>query len=246
MLSLQDLQAQIDEALAINSIESSYSYEFYTDLINEQRSLWLRNEYNKNRSIDPYVVQDLNCLELEIVSPIDCCITVPTGCQVLRTKKKIPNTIEFFFNKGIVTVGPADIMQPRFLLIDYSRVPYVGNGRTTKNSIYAFLYGGYMYVTSKNSSSMMMKYLTIRGIFEDPTSLGDFMNCQTNNSCWSPSDPYPINQWMWAYIKPYILQQLIQKGSFPYDNANNAQDQRTDSPSQGGGGGPQQQQGGKQ
>jgi hypothetical protein len=51
---------------------------------------------------------------------------------------------------------------------------------------------------------------------------------------------------MWAYIKPYILQQLIQKGGFPYDNANNAQDQRTDSPGQGGGGAPQQQQGGGQ
>ncbi len=42
MLTLEDLQAQLDESLAINSIESSYSYDFYTDLINEQRALWLR------------------------------------------------------------------------------------------------------------------------------------------------------------------------------------------------------------
>jgi hypothetical protein len=93
MLSLEDYHAQIDELLSINSIESSYSYEFYTDIINEQRSLWLRNEYNKNRSIDPYVIQDLNCIELELVDPIQCCIAVPTGCKVLSTKKKIPNTI---------------------------------------------------------------------------------------------------------------------------------------------------------
>ena len=97
MLSLEDLQAQIDEALQINSIESSYSYEFYTDLINEQRSLWLRNEYNKNRSIDPYVIQTLPCLELELVDPIQCCVPVPAGCKVLRSKKKIPNTIELFY-----------------------------------------------------------------------------------------------------------------------------------------------------
>jgi hypothetical protein len=228
MLSLQDLQAQIDEALAINSIESSYSYEFYTDLINEQRALWLRNEYNKNRSIDPYVLQDLKCVELIEVSPIDCCITVPSGCKVLRTKVKIPNTIELYFTKGIVTVGPADIMKPRFILIDYSRVPYVGNGRTTQKSIYAFLYDNYLYVTSKNPSASIMRYLTIKGIFEDPTSLGSFMDCTTNQSCWKPSDPYPINLWMWAYIKPYILQQLIQKGGLPYDSSNNAQDQRSD------------------
>jgi hypothetical protein len=229
MLSLQDYQAQIDEALAINSIESTYSYEFYTDLINEQRALWLRNEYNKNRSIDPYVIQDLKCVELEEVSPIDCCITVPTGCKVLRTKVKIPNTIELYYTKGIVTVGPADIMQPRFVFVDYSRVPYVGNGRTTQRAIYAFLYDSYLYITSKNPSTILMKYLTIRGIFEDPTSLGDFMDCTTNQTCWKPSDPYPINQWMWAYIKPYILQQLMQKGGLPYDSSNNAQDLRSDS-----------------
>jgi hypothetical protein len=106
MLSLDDLHAQLDETLAINSVESSYSYEFYTDLINEQRSLWLRNEYNKNRSIDPYIIQNLNCVELEHVNPIDCCIEVPGLCQVLRTKKKIPNTIEFNFTcKGFKNIG---------------------------------------------------------------------------------------------------------------------------------------------
>jgi hypothetical protein len=230
MLSLQDYHAQIDELLSINSIESSYSYEFYTDIINEQRSLWLRNEYNKNRSIDPYVIQDLNCIELEQVDPIQCCVPVPTGCKVLRTKKKIPNTIEFFFTKGIVSVGPADIMKPRFVLVDYSRVPYVGTGRTNQNAIYAFLYGGYMYVTSKNPQYLMMKYITVRGVFEDPSELSDIINCTTGNSCWKPSDPYPMNQWMWAYIKPIVLQQLMQKGMFQVDDNNNAEDERVDRP----------------
>jgi len=228
MLSLQDLHGQIDQLLAINSIESSYSYELYTDLINEQRSLWLRNEYNKNRSIDPYVIQDLSCLELELVDPIQCCISIPTGCKLLRTKVQIPNTIEFFYTKGIVSVGSPDITRARFILIDYSRVPFVGEGRTTKRAIYAFLYQGYLYLTSKDSSSLMMKYITLRGIFEDPTSLGSLVNCQTNNTCWKSSDPYPINQWMWAYIKQLVLQQLMQKGMSQLDDANNAEDQRAD------------------
>ena len=226
MLSLDDLHGQIDEALAINSVESSYSYEYFTDLINAQRSLWLRNEYNKNRSIDPFVIQDLSCLELEQVDPIQCCIRVPSGCKVLRTKEKIPNTLELFFKKAIVSIGPADIMKPRFLLIDYSRVPYAGNGRTTKKSIYTFLYDNYIYVFSKDTTHYLMKYITVRGVFEDPTELGNFVNCQTNSTCWKPSDPYPINQWLWAYIKPIILQELIQKGMFKYDDANNTEDER--------------------
>jgi hypothetical protein len=227
MLSLQDLHAQIDESLAINSIESSFSYEFYTDLINEQRSLWLRNEYNKNRSIDPYVVQTLGCVELEPVNPIDCCITVPTGCKVLRTVKPIPNTIEFFYTKGIVSVGSPDIVQARLSLIDYARIAFIGHGRTTAKRVYAFLYDGYMYLISKGPEYLMTKYVTIRGIFEDPTTLGAFINCETKQTCWKPSDPYPLNMWMWSYIKPYILQQLMQKGVIQLDDANNAQDNKT-------------------
>jgi len=230
MLSLYDYHAQIDEMLAINSVESSYSYEMYTDFINEQRALWLRNEYNKNRSVDPYVIQTLDCMELELVDPIQCCVAVPTGCKVLRTKKKIPNTIEFFFTKGITSVGPADIMKPRFVLIDYSRVPYAGNGRTTQNAVYSFLYDGYMYVFSKNLITTLLKYITVRGIFEDPTALGEYINCETKQTCWKPSDPYPMNQWTWAYIKPYIIQQLMQKGTQAYDDAVNSEDQRADQP----------------
>lgn len=228
MLSLQDLHAQIDELLAINSIESSFSYELYTDLINEQRALFIRNEYNKNRTVDPYIIQDLNCIELELVDPIQCCVSVPTGCKVLRTKLQIPNTIEYYFTKGIVSVGPSDIMKPRFLLIDYSRVPFVGHGRTTQKSIYAFIYDKYMYIFSKNTTHFLMTNINLRGVFENPTELGSFTNCQ-NQSCWTSSDPYPINQWMWAYMKQTILQQLIQKmQQFPLDDSNNAEDNKTE------------------
>jgi hypothetical protein len=233
MLSLYDLHAQIDELLAINSVESSFSYELYTDLINEQRALFIRNEYNKNRTIDPYVIQDLNCIELELVDPIQCCVSVPTGCKLLRTKKQIPNTIEYYFTKGIVSVGSADITKPRFLMIDYSRVPYVGHGRTTQKTIYAFLYDKYLYVFSKDSTHLLMTNITVRGVFENPTELGNFTNCQ-GQGCWTPASPYPLNQWMWAYMKQMILQQLMQKmQQFPLDDANSAEDNKTENVSGG-------------
>ncbi len=227
MFSLDDLHAQIDEALAINSIESTFSYDFYTDLINGQRALFMRNEYNRNRSIDPYVLQDISCLQLELVNPIDCCIDVPTECKVLRTTKIIPNTIELYFTKGIATIGSPDILKPRFVLIDYSRVPYIGHGRTTQKAVYAFLYNQYIYVVSKDPTVSLLKYITIRGIFEDPTELTEYVSCVSGKPCYKSSDPYPINMWMWEYIKPQILNQLMQKGAMPLDNSNDANDTRT-------------------
>jgi succinate dehydrogenase/fumarate reductase-like Fe-S protein len=74
----------------------------------------------------------------------------------------------------------------------------------------------------------MVKYITVRGIFEDPTSLKQFTNCVNGNPCYSNSDPYPLNLWMWEYIKPQILNQLMQKGANQQDDSNNAEDGKTE------------------
>lgn len=229
MLPLVDLHSQLDEALNITNSDSVFSSLYYTDLINEQRSLFIRNEYNKKRTIDPNVQQTIPCEELELVDPHNCCVTVPIGCKILRTKNKIPNTIEFHHSKGITSVGPVILTAKRFTFIDYSRVPYIGEGRTTKNAIYAFLYDNYIYVICKDVSSItLLKKIAIRGIFEDPTSLSVFIDCATEQTCWSPNDPYPMNQWMWAYIKEPIMQQLLRKRQIPVDDDNDANDDNTD------------------
>ena len=229
MLPLRDLHSQLDEELNISSSDSLFSSLYYTDLINEQRSLFIRKEYNRKRVLDPNIQQTINCLELELVDPHNCCVDIPIGCKILRTKYQIPNTIELHHTKTLSSVGPVDITQKRFSLIDYSRVPYVGNGRTTGNSIYAFLYDNYIYIFSKKAEIKTLKSITIRGIFEDPTALKDLNDC-SNKPCWSPDNVYPINQWMWAYIKPQILNSLLRQKSIPVDDTNNSKDDTTGNP----------------
>ncbi len=228
MLPLVDLHSQLDEALNINNSDSIFSTLYYTDLINEQRSLYIRNEYNRTREIDPNVQQSF-CEDLELVDPNNCpCANIPVGCKILRTKRKIPNTIELHHSKAITSVGPVIITAKRFNLIDYDRVPFVGHGRTTHNTVYAFLYDNYLYVISKNPAKLLLKKVTIRGIFEDPTAIAEFLDCSENNICWSPDDVYPLNQWMWTYVKQQVLQQLFQKRQVPQDDSGNAQDDLAD------------------
>jgi hypothetical protein len=225
MLTLRTLHSQLDEMLNVTNSDSVFEPLYYTDLINEQRSLFIRNEYNKNRTIDPNIQQELPCLELELVDPHNCCVPVPIGCKILRTKEPIPNTIEFHHTKGITSVGPIIITAKRFALIDYNRVPYIGNGRTTANTIYAFLYDKYIYIISKDPSVQLLSKISVRGIFEDPTELEQFTNCSTGGTCWSYDSPYPLNQWMWAYIKEQLRQQLLVKRQIPVDdNGNNDDD----------------------
>jgi hypothetical protein len=227
MLSLRDLHSQLDEALNINSDESSLSHEYYTDLINQQRALWIRNEYNKNRTIDPAVQQEF-CIEVELVNPTICCTTVSVGCKVLRTKTTIPNAIEFSNSKAISSVGPTNLMLPRFNIIDYARVPYAGSGRTGALHTYYFLYGEHLFITSKKREVNLIEKITIRGIFEDPTVLGNYTDCETGDTCWTLDSPYPLNSWMWVYMKAQILAELAQKQAIPLDDANNEKDDKTE------------------
>lgn len=228
MLPLVDLHSQLDEALNVINSDSIFTTAYYTDLINEQRALFIRNEYNRRREIDPNVQQSF-CEDLIIVDESVCpCGDIPEGCKILRTKRQIPNTIELHHSKTLTSVGPVYIKQRRFTVIDYDRVPYVGNGRTTSKTIYAFMFDNYVYIFSKDPSVILLKKALFRGIFEDPTAVAEFIDCDENNTCWTPNDPYPLNQWMWAYVKEQVIQQLMRKRQIPEDDSNNAQDDLAD------------------
>ena len=80
-----------------------------------------------------------------------------------------------------------------------------------------------MHVVSASALVTNLKYINIRGIFEDPTALADFCNCE-NEPCWSPYDIYPLNMWMWEYMKDVIIQRLLQKKTIGLDDSNDAKD----------------------
>jgi hypothetical protein len=70
----------------------------------------------------------------------------------------------------------------------------------------------------------MMKRINIRGIFTDPTELGTFVNC-SNQPCFSLNSDYPLNGWMWTtLVKPYIVQELLQKSQTTTDDSNDTDD----------------------
>lgn len=228
MLTLIDLHSELDEELNINNSDSVFDTLYYTDLINTQRALAIRNEYNKNRTFDPGVQQAF-CVDLELVEEHNCCVNVPIGCKILRSTLSIPSAIELHQGPTISSVGPILITKKRFTLIDYNRVPHIGNGRTTAKTIYAFLYDNYIYIVSKDPMINLLKKAAIRGIFEDPSSLKNFTHCDgSGTSCWSPSSPYPMKQWMWAYVKPQVVQQLLMKRQMPIDDNNDANDNLAD------------------
>ena len=59
-------------------------------------------------------------------------------------------------------------------------------------------------------------------MFEDPEAVANFTHVD-GSACYSDSDDYPMNRWMWNYIREAILQanfkELI---SAPTDKVNDA------------------------
>ena len=70
------------------------------ELIHNQRSIWIRQELNKNRSIPEELIQDLGCVELEKASTAECC-DFSSDCKILRTKLVIPKPINLHHRDSI-------------------------------------------------------------------------------------------------------------------------------------------------
>jgi hypothetical protein len=191
--------------------------------IKNVRAQLIKQEGNKGYSADPYIIQDLGCLELEKVDSADCC-TDESDCIVLRTKEKIPSIIELHHKQLISRVGPVDKTSMNFDWIDYSRVPFIGNNRFTKSRIKAYQMnnGGHIYLITPTFLSKGLKKINVQAVFENPQDVAKFQNCE-GLSCYDDDSPYPIKDWMIPTIIDIVVTKFIGKtAQAPQDNTNDA------------------------
>lgn len=230
MITLETLYSQVEEALNINSDDSTISRQLIVDLIAQYREVWIRNEVKKGNKIDQDIIQDLGCVELEVTSSQQCGnIEVPNNCKLLRTKCDIPSFIQAGGTKLYTRIGPIDILQTPYKLIDFNRISYSGESRFNKKGVFAFEYNNKLYFYSSRENFKLTKYVGIRGVLVNPLDAVDHNLCSTGESCYNiEEDFYPINTWMWNYIKPLIVDELIRKQIIPEDQSNNTKDDKTE------------------
>jgi hypothetical protein len=188
-----------------------------------QRALLLRNELNRNRSIDPDIIQDLGCVAMELADPAECC-DVSTGCKVLRTVLEIPTTIELYNDITLTRIGPVDKTKKEFSRTTLSGAKWVGNGKYTKNEIYAYTANNRVYLVSNTDNHKFIENINIRGVFENPADVIPFTNCSTGSSCYSADDKYPLKAWMYNYIEGQVVKEYVQLYNLPADILNDGGD----------------------
>lgn len=212
MYSIMDkLSPHLTDDNEISMREISYE-------IDNVRALFLRNELNKNRTIDPNIIQDLGCVEMEISDRAECC-EVSSGCKIVRTKLEIPTAIELHNSTALTRVGPVDKMEQDYSFISSVRAKFAGSGKYNQNNIYAFLHNKRIYLVSKNNKLKFIKYINVQGVFENPEEVGLFSTC-AGDTCYTFNSKYPVNAWMINHIIDTVYNKFINTLNIPLDKVN--------------------------
>lgn len=169
--------------------------------VNEARSKFIADAINKRENLTDIWIQVIHCLELELVDKSTCCF-ITTNCYILKSKKKLPQTIEYYNDNGIIKVTTADgkiISKSNNFEATYNEF-----NRYTGKKANWFIQDGYLYITNE----VLIDYVTVFGIFEDPSELSGFINC-SGNTCFSIDDPYPCSLKMANDITNYVIRAKV-------------------------------------
>lgn len=195
---------------------SNRQVEFW---IASTRSLLIRQDVNKKRSISENVIQSIPSIEVFTVdASSDYGINNKlVNCSVKRTIDVLPKPVESDNRDLILSVGSLNILNSEYSLVSESRAKFAGNTRWVKNIVKCFRRGSYLYVIN----DPLVKYINVRGVFENPMDLARFKDSNGNPLITRDSE-YPISKWMIEMLKQLALQSNQAIFQIPYDTKNDA------------------------
>lgn len=190
--------------------------------VDNTRALLIRRDLEKNRSVNPDLIQTI-CADVITVDGAECgCLTA--GCTILRTRDKIPNALETYNKNLIMRVGPAVVGATPFSFISYERAQFANNNKYTKGITKAFLHNGYIYIIGTSPTLPFLAHIAIDIVMESPEEAGNYTNCSNGEPCYTIDSRYPIAAWMVEPLKEMIFNLNIKiAATSPTDNTGNAE-----------------------
>lgn len=183
--------------------------------IEQVRSQLISQSLAKRDDINDSWLQFISCVEMEQVEDTDCCL-VDSDCYLLRSVLQIPSTIDTWKDNSIVSVttaGGESIPKSNHIKQRYQKY----NKYTSKTWGW-YLKDDYLYVINDQN----LNYLTISGLFEFPSDLEGFVQCD-GQSCWSLDSNYPISMTLATQVTDIVIKTKVNPFlSLPMDNSNNA------------------------
>ena len=181
------------------------------DWIHQYRALLLKRDIDKGYSINPDYIQELPNMELSSILGSEDCV-VSSDCYIFRTVLQLPKTIDTKkYNGGITYIGT--VLGNQIQLIGYNRFQVNKYKKYTGSDKMAFIRNQYVYI----SNNELLKYINIRGIFENPLEVGAITDIDYRVNYPIPMDKIPV-------LKEMILKMELGIESKAYsDDKNNSE-----------------------
>lgn len=171
-------------------------------LINEFRTVYIKNHYNQNRSIDRELTQTIEVqVNIADQSTVDY---INTNDRILRSEQFIPKIIKLSHRDLVIAVRNAKILSENYNYVTKEDAIYVGNGKANKKDIFVFIDNGYLYVKLKkeNPKIALLTTISLQIICENPL---DCIPLQYSDYFDELDYEYPMTDTIWGYIKANIL-----------------------------------------
>lgn len=191
----------------IQSDDSRLSSRHIYNKLLSVRSRLLFQKANKKQKLNQWNFQTLPCVEL-IKAPIhECPCLPPVGCEILKSKFKLPNPITNLTHHLLQNVSSVD-GSVIYSEIGFNEYKYKKGNKYTANKPDFFIRDGYLYLTYKTGP----KIITVTGLFEDPLEVESFPSaCDLDcNTCESILDKeFPIDNDLIDILIEMTIQELI-------------------------------------
>ncbi len=184
-------------------------------LLNQFRTIYIKNQYNQNRSIDRALSQTVN---LEVKPADESTMDfISTTSRILKSVQAVPKLIKLSHRDLVIAVRNAKILSDNYNYISKEDAVYAGNGKVNTKEIYCFIYHDeddhlYVKINKANPKISMLTHISLQAIFENPLECMVLQYPETytedglDSSLEERDYEYPMTDTIWGYVKSNILQ----------------------------------------
>jgi hypothetical protein len=170
--------------------------------VHQYRGLLIKQDLDKNKVPNPDYIQELPGLRLEVVDRTKG-VELVSDTYLLRTVLELPKTIDLNFKSGFTYVGTIDGKEIQ--LIPQGRSRWQKYKKYTGSDNVAYLKSKRIYLETVTP----IESISVRGIFEIPTEVGNFTNEHADYTYATWDTPYPIPINMIPTLKEMILKKEL-------------------------------------
>lgn len=167
----------------------------------QYREVLIKQQDDKDRTLDSILLQDLGCVPMKLVNASECC-EVTLCDRVLRTEKPIPQPVTLSYNEAFTYVGTIDFKDP-FQKISTTHIPFTGYDKYIGKLKKWYYKNGYIYLLN----DVFLDYIKVVGVFYNPKEVANYNHCTSGDVCYDDTTQFPIA----GYMVPTITQMILEK-----------------------------------